>query len=48
MGSANLMMAPLRVEYMANRKYGLELPTVTIALLTGVIPNLSRLIMSPL
>jgi hypothetical protein len=47
MGFANLMMLPLRVEYLANRKYGLELTVGAIALLTGVIPNLARLALSP-
>lgn len=48
MGFANLMMLPMRVEYLANPKYGLTLNTATIALFTGVIPNLARLIMSPI
>ncbi len=47
MGFANLMMLPLRVEYLANQKYGLHLGVGMIALLTGVIPNLARLVMSP-
>lgn len=47
MGFANLMMLPLRVEYLANQKYGLALTVGTIALLTGVIPNIARLILSP-
>lgn len=48
MGFANLMMLPLRVEYLANRKYGLHLSVGMIALLTGVIPNAARLILSPI
>lgn len=48
MGFANLMMLPLRVEYLANPKYGLALNTTTIALLTGVIPHSARFIMSPI
>jgi hypothetical protein len=48
MGFANLMMLPLRVEYLANPDYALALPADTIALLTGVVPNLARLIMSPI
>lgn len=48
MGFANLMMLPLRVEYLANPAYALALSADTIALLTGVIPNLARLVMSPL
>jgi MFS family permease len=52
MGFANLMILPLRVEYLANPKYGLTwngqlLTTAQIALLVGVIPNLARLVMSP-
>ncbi len=53
LGFATLMMAPLRVEYLANPKYGVtvngELLTAgTIALLTGVIPNIARLILNPI
>ena len=48
MGFANLMMLPLRVEYLANPKYGLVLRPDVIALLTGVVPNLARLVMSPI
>ena len=49
MGFANLMMLPLRVEYLANEKYhpGQVLSVGMIALLTGVIPNLARLVLSP-
>jgi MFS family permease len=47
MGFGNLMMLPLRVEYLANPRYGLHLTVGTIALLTGVVPNIARLIMSP-
>lgn len=47
MGFANLMMLPLRVEYLANDKYKLGLSVVMVALLTGVIPNLARLVLSP-
>jgi MFS family permease len=48
MGFANLMMLPLRVEYLANPVHKLALPVETIALLTGVVPNLARLVMSPI
>jgi MFS family permease len=48
MGFANLMMLPLRVEYLANNKYKLDLTVGTVALLTGVIPNLARLVLSPI
>jgi MFS family permease len=47
MGLANLMMIPLRVEYLANPKYGQALTAAGIALLTAVIPNLARLVLSP-
>lgn len=48
MGAANLMMLPLRIEYLANPKYHQALDVKLIALLLGVIPNLVRLVMSPL
>ena len=53
MGFANLMILPLRVEYLANPRYGvtwdgLPLTAAKIALLVGVIPNLARLVMSPI
>jgi MFS family permease len=53
LGFALLMMAPLRVEYLANTKYGVKwhgqlLTASTIALLTGVIPNLARLVFNPI
>ncbi len=52
MGFANLMILPLRVEYLANARHGVRwggemLTTTQIALLVGVIPNLARLGMSP-
>jgi MFS family permease len=49
MGFANLMMLPLRIEYLANEKYhpGRILSVGMIAMLTGVIPNLARLVLSP-
>lgn len=46
MGFANLMMLPLRVEYLASEKYSLQLDPRQIALLVGVIPNVARLVMS--
>lgn len=51
MGMGNLMMYPLRVEYLANPKYqvtlyGQPLEVGTIALLTAVIPNVARLLTS--
>ncbi|HTI70161.1 MAG TPA: MFS transporter [Candidatus Limnocylindria bacterium] len=47
MGFANLAMLPMRVEYLGNPKYGLAKTAAQIAWLTLVIPNLARLIMSP-
>jgi hypothetical protein len=48
MGFANLMMLPMRVEYLANPKYHLALSTSEIAFLVGVVPNSARLLLSPL
>jgi MFS family permease len=53
LGFATLMMAPLRVEYLANPKYGVRihgeiLTAGMVALLTGVIPNIARLILNPI
>jgi len=53
MGFGNLMMVPLRVEYLANPVHGVSadgvvMTAATVALLTGVIPNLARLTLNPL
>jgi MFS family permease len=48
MGFANLMMIPMRVEMLANPKYGLALSVGEIAFLTGVVPNTARILLSPL
>ncbi len=48
MGMANLMMQPLRVEYLANPKYGFLMSAGEIAFLVGVIPNVARLVLSPI
>ena len=48
MGFANLMMLPMRVEYLAHPRYGLSLSIEEIAFLTGVLPNLARLLVSPI
>lgn len=48
MGFANLMMLPMRVEYLANPKYGLAMTVSEVAFLTGVVPNIARLILSPI
>lgn len=47
MGFANLMMWPLRVEYLANPKYGLVLNPQQITLYVITIPSLMRLLLSP-
>ncbi len=46
MGFANLFMVPLRVEVLANPAYGVSLEPLQVALVTGVVPNISRLVMS--
>ena len=51
MGFANLMMLPLRIEYLAHPdKYHLAFvpSAVEIAWITGVVPNLARLVMNPI
>jgi hypothetical protein len=48
MGFANLMMLPLRVEYLANPAYQMAFRPDTIAWLTSVVPNLARLAMTPI
>jgi hypothetical protein len=47
MGFANLMMLPMRVEYLANPRHGLGLTVPEVAMLAGVAPNAARLLMSP-
>ncbi len=51
-GFAMLMMSPLRVEYLANSTYGVRvhgqlLTAGAVALFTGVVPNLARLLLNP-
>jgi MFS family permease len=48
MGFGNLMMLPLRVEYLANPTHGLAFSVSEVAFLTGVVPNMARLIVSPI
>jgi MFS family permease len=48
MGFANLMMIPMRVEMLANPQYGISMSVGQIALLTGVVPNLARIVLSPI
>jgi len=46
-GFANLMMLPMRIEYLGNPAHGLARSAAEIAFLTGVVPNLARLVMNP-
>ena len=46
MGFANLMMVPMRVEMLANPKYGITMSVREVAFLTGVVPNVARILMS--
>ncbi len=46
MGFGNLMMFPMRVDYLANPEYGMALDVGMVALIVGVIPNVARLITS--
>lgn len=48
LGFGNLMMVPLRVEYLANQRYGLNLSEAQIAILISTLPNLARLIGTPI
>lgn len=48
MGFGNLMMFPMRVDYLANPDHGLELDVAIIAIIVGVVPNVARLIASPI
>ncbi len=44
LGFGNLMIVPIRVEYLANERYGLNLSEFEIALLVSTIPNIARLV----
>lgn len=53
LGLGNLMMGPLRVEYLANPHYGFTwrgaaLTSGAIAVLTSVLPNMARFLLNPL
>ncbi|NUN93324.1 MAG: MFS transporter [Verrucomicrobiae bacterium] len=48
MGFGNLMMASMRVEYLANPRYAVNLDAASIAFLTAVVPNFTRLCLSRL
>ena len=47
MGFGNLITLPLRIEYLANPAHGVALSADLIALVTGVVPNIARLIVTP-
>lgn len=47
-GSASFLMVPLRVEFLADPRYGFNLPETQIALYVSVLPNIARLIMNPI
>ena len=44
MGFGNLLMLPLRVEFLANPRYGIQLSPPVIALLVTMIPSLTNLV----
>lgn len=46
MGIGNLVAACLFVEYLANPKHGINLPSFEVAWITGVIPVLARILFS--
>lgn len=46
LGFGNLMMIPLRIEYLAHEKYGLLYTAFEVALLVSVIPNIARVLLS--
>jgi MFS family permease len=48
MGFGNLMLMPLRVEYLAQPEYGIEADAATIMLLTVAIPSVMRLLTTPI
>jgi MFS family permease len=46
MGMANLMMLPLRVEYVTNPRYGISLDPLAITVLTTIVPGVVRLLLT--
>ncbi|CAN5517669.1 hypothetical protein BH10ACT2_BH10ACT2_21870 [soil metagenome] len=48
MGFGNLMLLPLRVEYLGNSRYGIDASTGKIIVLTVVVPSVMRLLAMPL
>jgi MFS family permease len=47
MGFANLMMLPLRVEFLANPRYGITLDSAQIAMYTTIVPSIVRIALTP-
>lgn len=47
-GFGNLISAPLRIEYLANTKYSLNFSESQIALFVSIIPNITKLILTPI
>lgn len=47
MGFANLMMIPLRIEFLANPRYGINAPSTTVGVLTVTIPAVLRVVLAP-
>ena len=48
MGFGNLMLLPLRVEYLGNSRYGINADAAKIIVLTVVVPSVVRLLAMPL
>ncbi|MBI4884422.1 MAG: MFS transporter [Actinobacteria bacterium] len=48
MGFGNLMLSPLRVEYLGNSRYGIGADAAKIVVLTVVVPSVVRLLTMPL
>lgn len=48
MGFGNLMLYPLRVEYLGNSRYGISADAAKIVVLTVVVPSVVRLLVMPL
>ena len=48
MGFGNLMLVPLRVEYLAQPEYGIDADAATIMILTVAIPAVMRLLTTPI
>ena len=48
MGFGNLMLLPLRVEYLAQPEYGIESSAAAITLFTVAVPSFTRLLVTPL